>query len=374
MTQRTAPPAKLLGPNDPLRIFWPLLALTLLLEILYSGRWLQPDPLRRPAARAGDGTGAPSLQAMLQKRTPAGAAPLKVWFAPYTTYPEAGFVESTARRGVYDTFLAFPSRGGLDSNFGAPKLSAADGAFTMASVLGLGQELSLARRLGYSLFALDRFSLKEPEAASALCRRTPGCSLSGDGYALFAIASAPASLPQELSLLRRRFPLLPLVSAGPSWRSLVFDPTTFSAPRISSIPGVPGSAVFSIEATRKGRLYIFRYPLDAYPPPLRAWFNLANNDVILTVPPATISAELCIGEEYPACRVVRFSGKRRSQAIGSLLLPGRLNRISIVKMILNRRRFPAGANLFRIEVRSPASFATPEVNAAPVGATARSAR
>lgn len=372
MTQPSAPPAALPGPRDPLRLLWPLLALLLLLETLYSSRWLKPAEQR--LSFSTDPAPAVPLRKLLQGRQAGAAAPLKVWFAPYTTFPETGAVESTARTGVYDTFRAFPPRGGLASNYGAPKLSAADGAFAMASALGLGEELSLARSLGYSYFALDRFGLKQPEAARSLCRRTPGCTLSADGYALFPIASAPASLPQELSLLRRRFPLLPLESAGPSWRSLVFDPKAFSAPRISSMAGVPGSGLFSVEATRKGRLYIFRHPLDAYPPTLRPWFNLANDDVTLTLLPTTISAELCIGEDYPACRVVRLSGKRRSLAIGSLLLPGRLNRISIVKVIVNRRRFTPDTNLFRIEVRNPASFATAPADAAPAGATTGSAR
>ena len=77
------------------------------------------------------------------------------------------------------------------------------------------------------------------------------------------------------------------------------------------------------------------------------------------MPPATISAELCIGKEYPDCRVLRLSGERRTQAIGSLLLPGHVNRISVVKLIFNRQRHSPQANIFRIDVRSPSSFAMP---------------
>ncbi|MFM7548340.1 MAG: hypothetical protein ACKO8I_05600 [Cyanobacteriota bacterium] len=357
MTQRSAPLADQPGSRDALRILWPLLALVLLLETLYSSRWLQPKGPRQQAVSSPSAV--PGLQKMLQQRAPRRSVPLKVWFAPYTTFPETGFVESTSRKGIYDTLLAFPAGGGLASNYGATKLSAADGAFAMVSVLGLGQELMLARSLGYDLFVVDRGALLKPDALTDLCRRTSGCSLSADGYVLFPLTAISESFPREISPLRRRFQLLPMESAGPSWRSLVFDPKTFSAPRISSSPGSPGSTVFSIEATRKGRLYIFRYPLNAYPEALRPWFRLANDDVVLTVPPATISAELCIGREYPACQVVRLSGERRSLAIGSLLLPGQLTRISLVNMILNRQRHSPRASIFRIEVRSPTAFAIP---------------
>lgn len=353
MTQRSDSLANLLGPRDSLRIVWPLLALLLFLETLYSTRWLQPDPAQRSVAPSADPPAAPSLQAILQQRSQDAPTPLKVWFAPYNTYPETGFVESTARKGVYDTFLAFPTQGGLISNYGAPKLSAADGAFAMASVLGLGQEFILASLLGYNLFAVDRAALIQPEGLTALCRRIPGCTLSGDGYALFTIASAPTALPQQLSQFSRRFQMLPLESAGPSWRSLVFDPMAFTKRRITPATDSTGITTFSIEATPTAALNIFRYPPDAYPASIRAWFKLRNEDVTLTLLPNTTQATLCIGEKPPGCQVVRLGGNQRSVAIGSLLIPGRLNRISVVDLRLRSLR----ENLFRIEVRSPSSFA-----------------
>jgi len=138
---------------EPRRLGWWALGLVLLVELLFSSRWWPPraNPLTEPrnqhraidpSPEQTNAADPPSLKTLLaaSPRTP-------VWFAPYGTYPEPGMLESVARRGVYDTFLALPASGPVVINYGAPKLTPADTLFSLASAQGLGAEWNLARYL-----------------------------------------------------------------------------------------------------------------------------------------------------------------------------------------------------------------------------------
>jgi hypothetical protein len=339
--------------RDLLKVLWLLLGLLLAIEALYGSRWFSRSGLFRPGtpaaatARASES----SLRALLQQRQSASKGPLRVWYSPYTPFPEAGYVESGARTGVYDIFLTFPPQGGINSNYGATKLSAPDGAFSLASIYGLGEELALAQRIGYQHLALDLGAITEPEEGVALCQRSRGCVLSSDSYALFPISASSRELQTDLSLLKRRISELPMMSTGPSWRSLVFESLAFKNRSITASKGARPYLTFSIEATPKPILEIFRYPLSAYPPALRPWLNLANEDVKLSLLPQTAAAVVCIGKKPPDCGVVRLSAAQPSAAIGSLLIPGKLNKITLLDLKLRSH----GANLLKIEVKGPAA-------------------
>lgn len=339
------------GQRDLLKVLWLLLGLLLAIEALYGSRWFSRSGLFRPGtpaaatARASES----SLRALLQQRQSASKGPLRVWYSPYTPFPESGYVESGARTGVYDIFLTFPPQGGIITNYGALKLSAPDGAFTMASIYGLGEEMGLAKRLGYNYFALDLGAIVKPDVGASLCRTTPGCDLSSDTYALFSLAVSSASMRADISRLKRRIPELPMMSTGSSWRSLVFEPSTFKNRTITAFKGDKRFMKFGVEAIPTPSLEIFRHELSAYPPALHPWLDLDNHDVKLSLLPQTESAVVCIGRQPPDCELVRLTAKQSNASIGSLLIPGKLNKITILDLKLRSH----GANLFRIEVKGP---------------------
>jgi hypothetical protein len=339
------------GQRDLLGVLWLLLGLLIAIEALYGSRWFSRDGLFKPSTLAAGTARASesSLRALLQQRQAASKGALKVWYSPYTTFPESGYVESIARSGVYDIFLTFPSQGGIHTNYGALKLSAPDGAFTMASIYGLGEEMGLAQHLGYNYFALDLGAITKPSAGIALCLTTPGCDLSSDTYALFSLAVSNASLKSNISTLKRRIPELPMMATGSSWRSLVFEPSAFKNRTVAAIKSSTPFISFGVEVIPATKLAIFRYELSAYPPALRHWLDLGHHDVKLSLLPQTESAVICIGRQPPNCELVRLSAKQTSASIGSFLIPGKLNKITILALKLRSY----GANLFRIEVKGP---------------------
>jgi hypothetical protein len=168
------------GPiRDRSLVFFGLLALWIGMEVLTSSRWLAiRSILQQPFARGpAPGTLAALLQHSARQPSP------RVWFAPYSVFPEPGNVESRFRSGAYDTLLAFPASG-IASNYGSFKLSPADLLFAQASTQGLQAEAQLASQLGYQFFALDLGAIDSVGQGLALCKQVKGCQVSKDGYGL----------------------------------------------------------------------------------------------------------------------------------------------------------------------------------------------
>ncbi len=329
--------------SDSRRVLWALLALWIGIELLYSSRWWPPQPAGWSRSLVGaESTGAevtgaeanqtkvsvPTLAALLAaQRNP------RVWFAPYTSFPEVGALESMARRGVYDTFLAFPSQspGGLAANYGASKLTPADTLFTLASAFGLRGEWQLARRLGYTRFALDIGALTDPGAAAALCRRTPGCRLSRDAYALFSLQGPESVAPMpRLAALQRRIPLLPSRSSGPSWGPLVFNPLQWSLPELPRVEQALRQGRVDIEAPNATEVELYRYPLSRYPAAVRSLVTLPASAVRLVLPPGQKALRVCIAPAgSQRCTLVQLNSQQPERAIGELIQAGGLTRLTI---------------------------------------------
>lgn len=327
-------------PGDPRRLLWGLLVFWTGVELLYSSRWWPPNARLATASQSSSPT---QLRTLLS-----GHPNAPVWFAPYTTFPETGFLESSARRGVYDTFLAFPLTTGLASNYGAGRLSPADSLFSRASVQGLAAEYHLAQRLRYSWFALDLGALTDPAAAEDLCRRSPGCRLSTDRYALFPIAPG-GGLAAELAALQRRIPLLPLQSAGVSWGPLLFSPFQWGPLDADPNRPLPAGAPLRVLAKPQFSFEIFRYSLDQFPAAFRSELGLADADVQLVLPPEVFAASVCIGPADGTCRSFTLGPAHPRLPIGNLLVPGQVTRIDLIELV---RQQPGDAPLL-VEVRPP---------------------
>jgi len=334
--------------RDPRTLLWGLLGLIVAIELLYSSRWWPPR--RWPAAPSPGAVGSPApLRSLLEASIRSAAPrPLRVWFAPYTTFPETGMLESTVRSGVYDTLLSIPSSG-IASNYGAFKLSPADTLFSLASAYGLASELRLARRLGYNAFALDLGAVTDSEAAYRLCLRSPGCRLSSDAYALFPIGGPFEPLERGLAALQRRTSLLPQKSAGVTWGPLVFPLLEWQL--IEVRPGAISDAALAVQPLTLPTTRLFRYTLDHYPRAMRPLLRLSDRDVQLVLSADVIQAQLCIGPEGAPCRIVILTPGLRRLPIGDLLPPGRLSRIQIQSLL----RQPGGQGLYLIELRAPAA-------------------
>ena len=313
-------------PRDPRTLLWVLLGLWVGIELLHSTRWWPPSAIPQAEQPLPASVADTTLQAMLRSRRSA-----RVWFAPYSSFPEAGSVESTVRRGVYDTLLAIPSDAGTAVNYGAHKLTPADTLFSLAAAHGLAAEWRLAQRLGYGLYALDLGAVTQPEAATSHCRRTPGCVLSSDFYALYPISPASsAGLQRQLATLQRRIPLLPHRSAGPSWGPLVFNPYQWGPVQFAAT--VPAPA-FVVKALPQVTLEIYRYPLSRFPAVVQPGLRLAHQDVQLELAPEVQAAQLCIGPAAASsCQVLHLGPGRRSVPIGEQVQPGRLTRIRIMQL------------------------------------------
>ena len=328
---------------DPRALLWALLGAWIGIELLYSSRWWPPNPVFvQDAAPAPQGR--PTLANLLQQLPRPGGAQPRVWFAPYTTFPEPGYIESVFRRGVYDTFLAFPSNG-LSANYGASKLSAADTLFSLASAHGLAAELRLARRLGYGFFALDLGAVTHAEAAQALCQRSPGCRITSDAYALWPLTqpAAIAALAQGLHPLSRRLPLMPQRSAGPSWGPLVFSPFQWG-------PAQLRDGNLTLQAQPGVSWQVYRYPLDRYSRSIQVWLQLAPDAVQLVLAADVSRLQLCIrANQNEPCHSLRLDANRRRGAIGTLLPAGQLSRLELVDI----ERLNADTAPFAMEVRAP---------------------
>lgn len=336
------------SPRDPRSLLWGLLGLWVGIELLHSSRWWPPTA--RPLVPVAPGTALPAdrLQAVLSSLPRALGQPTRVWFAPYTTFPETGFVESVARRGVYDTLLAIPPTG-LAANYGASKLTPADTLFSLASIHGLAAELRLARHLGFGWFALDLGAVTDPAAAMQLCRTSPGCRLTGDAYALFPIQDGATDLERRLALLRRRQPLLPHQSAGPSWGPLVFAPLQWGPTFLEGVAAPGHDPRLLLQAPARISLELYRHPLQSYPQAVQPWLRLRGQDVQLVLAPDVQAAVFCIGPPSRPCRQVMLGPGARRLAIGDLLPAGQVSRIDI----LDIRRSQPGQSPFTLELRAP---------------------
>lgn len=325
---------------DSRSLLWGLLGLWILVELLYSSRWFPPLRLS-PISKLDE----PTLRSLLS------ANPSKaVWMAPFVTFPEPSFVESSTRRGFYDTLLVFPSNIGLATNYGASKLGPADTLFSWASVHGLSAELRLARRLGYGLFAVDLGALADPHKGILLCKHYSRCRLSADAYALFPIAE-DFGLDRGLVELQRRVPLLPWrgESNGLSWGPLVFNQFHWGPVAIPVAGKLDLSIPFELPARPSPELQIYRHPISAYPASVQPWLRLAPNDVQLTIPVEVRMLQLCIRPKNGICRVVRLGPERSRIAIGQWLQPGVLTQLHVQKLTWRK---PGSAPLI-LELRLP---------------------
>lgn len=312
-------------------LLWSTLGLWILAELLFSSHWWPPgsNPLTEPQLRQPtNGMNVQNLKQLL-----AELPGVRVWMAPYFTYPEPGVLESRARLGVYDNFLVVPRSGSVTMNYGAYKLSPADTLFSLASVQGLGAEWSLAHHLGYNRFALDLGAVTQPVAATQLCLSTPQCRISGDGYAVFVIPRANATgyfMVQRLNGLIRNIPQLPFKSAGPSWGPLVFNPFQWRAIETTSTER-DGYGLRLLVQSLPGRSWqIYRYPLSRYPTHLHKLLALRHDDIQLVLPPGVSGLEVCLGVVGQACESIKLTSTQSWQSIGSLLKPAQLTRINLV--------------------------------------------
>lgn len=330
---------------DPRTLLWALLGAWVGIELLFSSRWWPPNPVFVQDA-APTAQGLSTLASLLQQQPRTHGAQPRVWFAPYTTFPEPGYLESVLRSGVYDTFLAFPSNG-LSSNYGANKLSAADTLFSLASAHGLVGELHLAQQLGYGFFALDLGAIDDPRAAQELCRRSAGCRLTSDAYALWPLRqpAAVAVLEGGLKTLSRRLTLLPQRSTGPSWGPLVFSPFQW---RVEQLRG----RTLSVQAQPGVSWQIYRYPLNRYPQALRPWLRLAPGDIQLVIASDVTRLELCIRPAKGGpCRTLQLDATRRRTAIGAWLPEGQRSRLEMIAI----ERLNPNTAPFAVEVQAPSA-------------------
>lgn len=323
-----------------------LLGLWIGIELLASSRWLEIEAIRQRLA----GLNSPPDPQRPTLRHLLAAMPWqqrRVWFAPYTTFPEAGRLESRNHQGVYDTFLAFP-RDGLRSNYGAYKLSVADSLFAQASSQGLMAEARLARALGYRWFAVDRAALQEPAPVDRLCAATPGCRRSSDAHALFRLDRGAERWISGLAGQARRVPLLPQSTAAPRWGGLVFDPMQWWEPTPTSIRD--GDGAFRLWAQPLWQLRLFRHDPRGLPPLLRQILNPPQQQVELVLAPALGGVEVCIGrtEEMARnpdrCRPLQLTRQRPRVVITPWLEPGTGTTIQ-VRWIFEARGLPLPARL-----------------------------
>ena len=329
--------------TDPLVAGFGLLALWIAIELVYSSGWLRIQAILRAADFQRQSQiqqrAKPTLKEVLEA-TPASSR--SVWFAPYTTFPETGVIESRQRRGVYDTFLSFP-RTGLSSNYGALNLSPADSLFAQASSQGLIAEAKLARDLGYRHFALDLGALADPLAAYQLCSRTPGCRHSRDAYALFPLGGGENGWITQLKGQERNIPLLPQISAARRWGGLVGHPDQWWPSTASAL--APGDGRLRLRARPLWRLELYRYPLQGLPAPTRGLLHPRGLRVRAVLEPGLEAINLCLRSARAVaagqpCKAVNLQASDPVIDITRWIEPGTITHIE-VDLLVGPDGFPA---------------------------------
>ena len=276
--------------RDRSLVFFALLAVWIVIELLASSRWLAFRSILQQPLRSGPTAG--SLASLLQAF--GGSASPRVWFAPYSTFPEPGNVESRFRSGPYDTLLTFPP-GGIASNYGAFKLGPADLLFTQASSQGLAAEAQLASELGYQSFALDLGAIDRFGQGLALCKQVKGCQVSRDGYALFPLHQPPGAWIQGLHSVRRLIKDFPQRAEGFRWAGVVLRPNHWFVPETSDLliqrPGRPSVRIWAMPLVSNS-LYLYRD--QALPAPVASRLQPQLRHLWLTLAPGVGGADLCL--------------------------------------------------------------------------------
>jgi hypothetical protein len=312
--------------RDRSLVFFGLLAVWIGFELLTSSRWLAiRSILQQPIGRSGAIPG--SLASLLQ-RPPSPTSP-KVWFAPYTSFPEPGLVESRFRSGVYDTLLAFPSSG-IASNYGAFKLGPADLLFTQASSQGLKAEAQLARDLGYQWFALDLGALESVQQAVALCKQVKGCHMSSDGYALFPLDQTSGSWFSGLHAVQRRIQDFPQLAAGYRWAGVVLRPGEWFVPESSDLLLEQGNRpLVRIWATPLLSNGLFVYRDQDLRAPVASRLQSRQRRLWLTLAPGVGGADLCLqGQPDRPCLPLRLRQNQPAVEITRAVSAGQVSTIN----------------------------------------------
>ena len=305
-------------------VFFGLLALWIGIELVYSSRWLSIRSILQAPIRTGPK--ANSIAGLLQR--PRQAPPPRVWFAPYTSFPEPYPLESTLRTGAYDTFLAFPPSG-VASNYGAMKLGPADLLFTQASSQGLAQEARLAMDLGYQLFALDLGAINQGERIAALCKTVPTCQVSSDGYALLPLDRAHGAWIGSLGAVHRLYPDLPQWTAGFRWAGVVLQPDQWFLPAGSYLVIKPGARpLVRVWALAKPSNALYVYRDDDLPVAVASRLHSRQRRIWLSLVPGLGRADLCL--QLPGqdpCTPIRLARNQPRREISSLVSLGQVTTI-----------------------------------------------
>ena len=307
-------------------VFFGLLALWIGIELFYSSGWLSIRAILQAPIRTGPK--ANSIAGLL--RRPHQAPPPRVWFAPYTSFPEPGQVESAWRSGVYDTFLAYPPSG-VASNYGAMKLGPADLLFSQASSQGLAQEARLAMDLGYQIFALDLGAINQGGRIAALCKTVPSCQVSSDGYALLPLDRAHGAWISSLGAVHRLYPDFPQRAAGFRWAGVVLQPDQWFLPAGSDLVIQPGPRPLVrvwARAMPSNALYVYRD--GDLPVPVASRLHTRQRRIWLALVPGLGRADLCL--QLPGqdpCTPIRLDRNQPRREISSLVSLGQVTTIII---------------------------------------------
>ncbi len=317
------------GNRDRSLVLFGLLAIWILIELLSSSRWLAFRPLEQQPVRHDQ---APNRLANLLKRSTQQGIP-RVWFAPYTTFPEPANVESRFRGGPYDSFLAFPP-GGLASNYGTFKLGPADLLFSQASSQGLAAEAQLASDLHYDSFALDVGAIDPVDQAITLCKQVRGCQLSQDGYALFPLNHAPGTWIQGLDSLQRRIKEFPQRAAGYRWAGLVLRPGEWFVPDKAALllrrPGRPAVRIWALPL-QSNSLYVYRD--QDLPAAVASRLQTRLRRLWLTLAPGVAGADLCLHVHVNRpCLPLRLRQAQPRLEITRLVPAGRVSSIDTLAL------------------------------------------
>jgi len=313
------------GSRDRSFVFFGLLALWIFFELFTCSRWLAfRSILQQPVARGP----APGSLAQLLPRSGPGSLP-RVWFAPYTTFPEPGTVESRFRSGPYDSFLAFPA-GGIASNYGSFKLGPADLLFAQVSTQGLPAEAQLARELGYQLFALDLGAMDSIGQGLALCQRVQGCQVSTDGYALFRLNQSAGTLIKGLASLHRRIPDFPQRAVGYRWAGVVLRPNQWFVPEgsdlLRELEDRPRVRIWAIPLISND---LFVYRDQDLPAPVASRLQSRQRRLWLTLAPGVGGADLCLqGPPDRPCLPLRLRQNQPAVEISRAVSAGQVSTIN----------------------------------------------